>query len=319
MDGWDKLIKAIDAYIAKEDIDLENILSEAGFVDSGDAIIEISDIEAKIARALTAETRIINRKLNESVDLAAFAEEWPDIAALDNVDEVIAKIFFDSFNANMQKLATSYIKQIDPELTVSAITQRTTDWVQSWSEELGQLMKLNTHATVERLLTENLRDGNSIVDFTRQLMDNGIRNEWYRARTASLTEMLTAHSVAQQEAIIQNPACEDKEWVHTGEHRNKPRENHVDLGGTIIRKDQPFSLIGKNGNTYYPMYPRDSSELPASERINCHCIHRGIVNANVLGLSLEERLELQRRAIADDDGAWERELDARNRAKAGIE
>ncbi len=47
--------------------------------------------------------------------------------------------------------------------------------------------------------------------------------------------------------------------------------------------------------------------------------HRGIVNADVLGLTLEERRELQAQAIAEDDGAWEKELDARNKAKAGID
>ena len=38
-----------------------------------------------------------------------------------------------------------------------------------------------------------------------------------------------------------------------------------------------------------------------------------------LGLSLEERRTLQQQAIDEMDDDWERELDARNRAKAGIE
>ena len=35
-------------------------------------------------------------------------------------------------------------------------------------------------------------------------------------------------------------------------------------------------------------------------------------------LSLEERQALQAQAIADDDGEWEKELDAQNKARAGI-
>jgi hypothetical protein len=66
------------------------------------------------------------------------------------------------------------------------------------------------------------------------------------------------------------------------------------------------------------MYPRDSI-LPPGESVNCHCIHRGIVSKDVLGLSLDERKRLQQEAIDADDGAWEKELDARNKAKAGIE
>ena len=149
-------------------------------------------------------------------------------------------------------------------------------------------------------------------------MDGGIRSERYRARAAALTETLRAHSVAQQEALVQNPAVESKEWVHTGEYRNTPRENHVAMSGVIVPKDEPFTLEGLDGVTYYPMYPRDPI-LPPGESINCHCIHRGIVNADILGLPLEERQRLQQEAIDADDGAWEKELDAKNKAKAGIE
>jgi hypothetical protein len=217
----------------------------------------------------------------------------------------------------MPKLTTSYIKRIDSELVVTQITQRTTAWIEEWSEELGRLMKLTTHREIENLLTMHLRDGKSVADLARAFMESGTREEYYRARTASLTEMLRAHSVAQQEAIIQNPAVDIKEWVHTGSYRNNPRENHVKISGDKARKDQPFSLTGADGNLYFPMYPRDIC-LPPSESINCHCIHRGIANEDVLGLSYEERLKLQEEAIAADDREWERERDAENKARAGI-
>ena len=90
------------------------------------------------------------------------------------------------------------------------------------------------------------------------------------------------------------------------------------MSGVIVPKDEPFTLEGLDGVTYYPMYPRDPI-LPPGESINCHCIHRGIVNADILGLPLEERQRLQQEAIDADDGAWEKELDAKNKAKAGIE
>jgi hypothetical protein len=43
-----------------------------------------------------------------------------------------------------------------------------------------------------------------------------------------------------------------------------------------------------------------------------------VVSEEVLGLSLEERQALQAQAIAEDDGEWEKELDAQNKARAGI-
>ena len=215
-------------------------------------------------------------------------------------------------------MVASYIKKIDPELTVKTITARTTAWAAEWSETLGNLMKLETHKEIKHVLTDILKNGKSVADFTHALIDGGIRSERYRARAAALTETLRAHSVAQQEALIQSPAVESKEWVHTGSHRNTPRENHVAMNGVIVPKDEPFVLEGEDGVTYYPMYPRDPA-LPPGESVNCHCIHRGIVNAYILGLPLEERKRLQQEAIDADDGEWEKELDAKNKAKAGIE
>lgn len=312
------LLKAINAYIAKADNELGSMLRNAGFLNTDELLDEIVSLEDLIARALTGETRYINRRLRAAVDLGTFANEWPEIKTLDDVDEILAQLFYDNFMAAIPKAATAYIKEIDSALTVTKISKRTTDWAKEWSEELGKLMKLSTHENIERVLVDALQNGDSVADFTRALQDGGIRDEYKRARTASLTEMLRAHSVAQQEAIMQNPAVDDKKWVHTGEYRNKPRENHVDMDGQVVRKDQPFTLIGADGNTYYPMYPRDSS-LPVGEVANCHCIHQGIASADVLGLSLEERQALQSKAIEKDDGAWERELDTLNRTRAGIE
>jgi len=257
-------------------------------------------------------------RVRQSVDLETFAADWSGIQLEDLADEELAQVFLDTFNVNMPKLANAYIKTIDSDLAVATLTKRTVAWAEDWSEELGRLMKLTTHNEVGRLLAANLQTGASVHDFAQALMNSGIRDEYFRARRASLTEMLRAHSVAQQEAIVQNPAVDDKEWVHTGNHRNEPRENHEAISGQIVPKGQPFILPGIKGGTHTPMYPRDSV-LPPEESINCHCIHRGIANADVLGLSLEERRQMQADIIAADDGEWEQELDARNRAKAGID
>lgn len=43
------------------------------------------------------------------------------------------------------------------------------------------------------------------------------------------------------------------------------------------------------------------------------------MSEKILGLSIEERRRLQAEAIAEMDAAWEAELNAKNKAKAGIE
>ena len=315
--GCEALIKAIDAYIAKADENLSDELKDAGFVEPKETVENASGLEDKITDALERETKYIKGKAKKAVNLKELKKLWPDIAADDNADAELARIFAEDFKENIPNLATAYIKGIDPELTVKNITARTTSWAESWSVKLGELMKLDTHKEIEKLLTDNLENGKSVADFTRALMDGSIRTERYRARAAALTETLRAHSVAQQEAIVQNPAIASKQWVHTGAYRNKPRENHVAMDGQIVPKDEPFTLEGADGEIYYPMYPRDPL-LPPGESVNCHCIHRGVVNEDILGLSIEERERLQQEAIDEIDEDWEAELDVQNRAKAGI-
>ena len=217
----------------------------------------------------------------------------------------------------MPTYVEAYVQKTDAELTVTKLTKRTTDWISSWSSDLADIMKLDTETEIEAVLKKGLNDGKGINDVANLIADSGIRSPGYRARRVALTEVLRAHGYAQLESYIQSPAVEEKMWKHTGAYRNDPRQNHVDMDGVHVPKRQPFTLIGADGNTYYPMTPRDVC-LPPRESVNCHCLLQPVVSEEVLGLSLEERQALQAQAIAEDDGEWEKELDAQNKARAGI-
>ena len=312
------LIKAIDAFIMKADDNLKKRLEKEGFLNAEETVDAATELEDKVAEALVEETELLTSDLKEVVDLEAFyADIWPEVKAADDLDVKLFDVFKNQFETIMPQLITAYIKQTDSDLMLVNTSKRTTAWITDWSEELGRLMKLNSHSEIEQILLEGLDEGLSVEKVTQSILESGIRDEYYKARRTAITEMLRAHSVARQEGLIQSPAVEEKEWVHTGAYRIKPRENHIAISGQIVPKDEPFKLIGADGARYYPMYPRDSI-LPPGESVNCHCIHRGIVSKKVLGLSLEDRKKLQEQAIADDDGAWEKEIDARNKAKAGI-
>ena len=306
MGNCQALIKAIDAYLAKVDNDLAKTLGDAGFINSTELVDEIVSLEDFIARVLTGQTRYIRRRLAESVDLGTFAENWPEIKALDNAGDVLAQAFHDSFITNVPKIANAYIKQTDPVLTITTLSKRTVAFVEGWSKELGEKMKLTNHNAVERLLIEHLRDGKGVPELTKALMDGGIRDEYHRARTAAVTEMLRAHSAANQEAIMQNPAVEEKVWRHTGEYKNKPRPNHVEMDNVRVRKDTGFPLRGVNGSMHFPLYPRCSS-LPPEESINCHCTVLPWTNSSMLNLYYEEKERLQQKAIEDDNLHFDRE------------
>lgn len=314
-----RLLDAIERYIAKADDDLEEILAEEGFAEPGLTVARISQIEEAVAEALEQETELFITSAETAIDVQEFADRiWPGVQLDDDLAEKLTTIFTEQLNEFLPQLIEPYLKQTDKDLTFSSMTKKTTAWVSEWSEELGSMMKLTSHTEIENILTKNLKDGNGIQDFISDIQNSGIREERYRARRAAVTESLRAHSVAQEESIQQSPAVEDKEWVHTGSFRNDPRPNHQAMSGQIVPKNEPFVLTGVDGSTYYPQYPRDPI-LPASESVNCHCIHRGIASEKILGLSIEERRRLQAEAIAEMDAAWEAELNAKNKAKAGIE
>lgn len=313
------LIKAIDAYIAKADGDLADALGKEGYAKPKKTLKYAQDIEDGVAEALVEETDYFVSEAEKAVDLETFAKDiWPKVKLKDELKGKIAAVFKENLEKFVPEFIGYYIKQTDKDLKLLQVSKRTTAWVKSWSQELGEIMKLNSHKEIERILEKGLKDGSSISTFTREILDSGIRDEYYKARRVAVTEVLTAHRAAQQEAFMQSPAVSEKMWRHTGTYGNEPRQNHVDMDGQRVPVGEPFELIGADGGTYNPMYPGDPI-LPPEERINCHCIEQPVVSEEILGLPLEERQRLQQEAIENMDDEWEKELDAKNKAKAGID
>lgn len=321
------LLKSIEAYLIKADEELADALEEGGFLDAAETVEEMSVIEEMIAQALLFESERLFAALEECENLAHFAQNrWPHLKETDNCDDEIGKQFFVELMLVLPSLVYRYMAEIDPELAntkpiekafgseqaAAHISNHTVLWAADWSSELADIMKLNTHNLIETQLSHHLANGKSIEEFTQFLMDSGIRDEYFRARRVAQTEMLAAHSVAQQEAYTQSPAVEMKMWRHTGAHKNEPRPNHMAMSGTTVPKNEPFRLVGADGGVYSPMYPRDSY-LPPGERINCKCITQPVVSDEALGMSLEERQELQDRAIMDSGGYWEMDAHGNDR------
>lgn len=313
------LIKAIDAYIARADDGLADALGAEGYLKPKKTVKYVQDVEDGVAEALLDETDYILAEAEKAVDLETFAEDvWPRVKVNDAAKVKLTTVFAESLDKFMPEYVGYYLTQTDRELKLAQVSKRTTAWVQSWSKDLGEIMQLNSHKEIERILEKGLAEGQGMAEFTRTILDSGIRDEYYKARRVAVTEVLRAHSVAQQEAFMQSPAVSEKMWKHTGEYRNEPRQNHVDMDGQRVPVEEPFELTGADGGTYAPMYPRDPI-LPPEESINCHCISQPVVNEEILGLPLEERQRLQQEAVDAMDDEWEKELDAKNKAKAGID
>lgn len=313
------LIKAIDAYLKKADGDLKDELTAAGFADTDGMMQAIDELSDDVTDALLTETELFTAAAAEAEDLHAFATKiWPGLKESDKLAAKLTGVFSEHLSEIMPGLVSSYLHRTDKALAADRISKLTTGWIEEWSGQLADLMQLNSQNEIETILQTGLQNGDGIAEFTQAILDSGIRDEYYKARRVSVTEVLRAHNVAQQEAFMQSPSVTQKMWRHTGSYRIAPRENHVAMDGQTVGKAETFIMQGRDGGTYYPKYPVDPC-LPAAESINCHCICEPLVDPGILGMSLEERQTLQQAAIDEMDDAWEAELDAINRAKAGIE
>lgn len=296
------LIKAIDRYLKKADDDFAEQLENEGYIEPKETVEIINGLEDDVAGILIEETDYVLDAAEKAAGLAVFSEVWEEIKNGDPTAGKLRSVFRDQFRKFMKKFASYYLADLDNELEISELSEGVTRWVENWSRDLADLMQLNSHAEIERILKKGLEEGKGIEAFRMDIVNSGIRNEHYKARRVAVTEVLTAHRVAQQEAFMQSPSVTEKRWKHTGFYIREPRQNHIDMDGKQVPKGEPFTLIGnvnkKNGggDIYYPMYPGDTS-LPAEERINCHCISQPIVDESILGLSLEERKQLQQQAI----------------------
>lgn len=315
---YNGLINAIEGYIQKEEKDLEDIFEEEGRANPKKMVRDISLIEKLVTGALVSETEYFISEMRKKKNLRQVKDSLKKINDGDKCLEKLKPELKEELRNIVRENAKLYIKRTDSELTVNRLSKRTVNWVERWSGELADIMRINSHEEIENILKKGLENGDSVAVFTQNILESGIRDEYYKARRVAVTEVLRAHNAARQEAFTQDPSVCEKMWRHTGGHKNEPRYNHMDMDGQRVRKDEPFELIGKDGGIYYPMHPCDSN-LPPEESINCHCIAQPVVSEEILGLPLEERQRLQREAIDEMDDEWEKELDRENRAKAGIE
>jgi len=319
----DGLLNAINQYIIKADDDLLEKLKEAGYAAPHKTIEFINSLEDELQKILAEDIdgfeKLLNTSIDEDMDLDDFISSvWEEYKENSAVSSKLKSVLNTTYTAFIPEFANTYLKDMDSELIADVITKRTTAWIDSWSGELSELMGLSSHNKIDKLLRDTLTDGNGIGSLTAEILDSNIRTEIYTSRRVAVTEILRAHSVSHEESIQQSPAVESKEWMHSGSYKIAPRQNHINMSGQIVPKNEPFVLSGADGSTYYPMYPRDSC-LPAGEAINCHCFHRGIVNEEIMGMPLEKRRKLQEEAIKQLDDEWEKELDVKNKARAGIE
>lgn len=205
-------------------------------------------------------------------------------------DETILRTFGgDAFGVQLANLVTATNTALltelvpllmpDKNLGVSQFSSRAVGFLDDWGPKLGNLMQTTAHDAVSNAIQDVLTSGEGVPVLERKLLDLPEFTRT-RARTTAVTEMLRAYSVSEHEAYMQSPSVVGIQWVHTGARKNKPRQNHVELSGTIIDKVNGLFDVGG----YPARFPRDPS-LPAKESVRCHCTTIPKVDENIIQLS----------------------------------
>ena len=302
------LQEAIDRYLAKADEDLEALLSDEGFVEAAAAVKAVERIEDVVVDLTQMHFDEVVEMVSTEEGLKKLVEMTvPEYESIQQLQDDLQRVFRNEFDRMVRQISFSFLLDQDPGLDVvdQTITAQTQDQITQWSRNLAA----STHKWVEPkvmdMIKEEVKNGGTVESVTKMLYDSGIRDTEWKARRLALTEVLRMESMGQQESFYQNPACYKKKWVYTWQAK-EPRTNHIDMNGQEVFKRETFTLVGKDGAIYHPLYPRDTS-LPAGESINCHCIMSDISDKNILGLSDEERSEMRRQALEDADKEWEAE------------
>ncbi|EWH19809.1 phage minor head protein [Bacillus haynesii] len=303
MNKTDQLLNNLNVFIRKAEEDDEKSLVEVipDFPGLSKIPGYVQEYEKEVARLLRRQRKKFLSGLNDFVSKdsketleAILVYFTQNLFAGDDFEEQFQELTEGFLQQTIEELASVIMDSLDPEVQFKALSSRSTNWIKGWSEELAEIMKLNTHEAVENVLTEAIENGSSIQDIELTLRDLP-QFDRSRARTTAITEVLAASSAAQQEAYSQSPAVIAKKWRHSGGKKNNPRENHMALDGTVIGVNEEFTIPG-SGETC--VHPRDS-KLSAKERVNCHCVLSPVVDNNILGLLVEEKEKIRREALAN--------------------
>ncbi|WP_440645051.1 phage head morphogenesis protein [Bacillus subtilis] len=303
MNKTDKLLESLNLFIQKAEEDEREKLVE-GIPDfPGLSMIPkyVEEYEKGIARLLRRQRKkfldglngFIGKDSKETLEaLLMFFTQ--NLFAEDDFEEEFQELTEGFLQQTVEELAGEIMDSLDPDVPFEALSTRAADWIKGWSEKLANIMKLNTHEAMENVLADAIENGSSIqdIELTLKEMPQFDRD---RARTTAITEVLAASSAAQHESYAQSPAVKKKKWRHSGGKKNNPRENHIDLDGTVIGVDEEFQIPGSSETC---MFPRDP-KLSAGERVHCHCVLSPVIDNEILGLSAEDKEKIRREVLAN--------------------
>lgn len=258
----------------------------------------MEDYEEEVADLLKKQIKHIQNGLNKRIRKAendeyeTLLDYLADIAEDDEFEKEFSAVTAIYFRQTIEDLTKFIMNVIDKDVQFNKLSPRTLKWIEDTSDHLAEVMNLTSYDAVQRALKRGLEEGKGIPSIVRELSQLPEFDE-VRARRTAQTEILAANAHSQHEAYNQSPAVKGKRWKHSGARGIDPRPAHVLLSGTIKKLDEKFNVNG-----YYGMYPRDW-ELPAKERVNCHCTIGPVVDENILKLPPDEKKKLHEQRMEE--------------------
>lgn len=289
-----EIIECINRIIEKDNDKLYNKLKKMGIAFAAMTVRQISLLEKRIATAMKKWHKSEKTSLLNSESLFSFLSSHTTESEADaELVQAVSQAVEETCGDVLQASADQYIRQTDAELSVTEISAPTAAAVSEASVQAGTSVLRHVTDEISNIIQEAINNGDSVDDAAKRIFDDRLRDEYYEARRVAQTEMMRTHAYAKYEALRQSPVVNAKRWRHTGAKGAASRENHVNISGQTVPKDQPFTLTGRDGATYHPMLPHDTA-LPAAEAINCHCILEAVIDKDLKSLPPEQKAQMQR-------------------------
>ena len=289
-----EIIECINRIIEKDNDKLYDKLKKMGIAFAAMTVRQISLLEKRIATAMKKWHKSEKTSLLNSESLFSFLSSHTTESEADaELVQAVSQAVEETCGDVLQASADQYIRQTDAELSVTEISAPTAAAVSEASVQAGTSVLRHVTDEISNIIQEAINNGDSVDDAAKRIFDGRLRDEYYEARRVAQTEMMRTHAYAKYEALRQSPVVNAKRWRHTGAKGAVSRENHVNISGQTVPKDQPFTLTGRDGATYHPMLPHDTA-LPAAEAINCHCILEAVIDKDLKSLPPEQKAQMQR-------------------------
>lgn len=289
-----EIIECINRIIEKDNDKLYDKLKKMGIAFAAMTVRQISLLEKRIATAMKKWHKSEKTSLLNSESLFSFLSSHTTESEADaELVQAVSQAVEETCGDVLQASADQYIRQTDAELSVTEISAPTAAAVSEASVQAGTSVLRHVTDEISNIIQEAINNGDSVDDAAKRIFDGRLRDEYYEARRVAQTEMMRTHAYAKYEALQQSPVVNAKRWRHTGAKGAASRENHVNISGQTVPKDQPFTLAGRDGATYHPMLPHDTA-LPAAEAINCHCILEAVIDKDLKSLPPEQKAQMQR-------------------------